>query len=296
METESDTVTDEIVESDGYSDDGCSDDDMDVYGMSTNDHDSEASADHVTVDNPFELHMEAPLTAHVVNPYEQPIYPNARITLATSIILIMTFAITHRISTVALTDLLSLINLHCLVDVGVLQSLYRFQSFFDYKNSPLKYHYYCPKCSLSLKKSVSQCSNSLCDQKFGSTCEPSYFLEIPVEQQLRAMFQREGFYTDLQYRFTRNDQSTKIEDLYDGDIYKKHVQNDGHGFLNSPHNISFLLNTDGVSVFKSSNVSLWPIYMQINELPFNKRKLKQNTILCGLWFGTDKPNNYDEFF
>ena len=61
-------------------------------------------------------------------------------------------------------------------------------------------------------------------------------------------------------------------------------------FLNSPQNISFLLNTDGVSVFKSSNVSLWPVYMQINELPYHKRKLKENTILCGLWVGEEKPN------
>ena len=38
-------------------------------------------------------------------------------------------------------------------------------------------------------------------------------------------------------------------------------------FLSSCNNISFCLNTDGVSLFKSSKVELWPIWLEINELP-----------------------------
>ena len=54
-----------------------------------------------------------------------------------------------------------------------------------------------------------------------------------------------------------------------------------------------MLNTDGISVFKSFNVSLWPIYLQINELPFYKRNLKEITVLCELWFVEEKPNMLD---
>ena len=38
-------------------------------------------------------------------------------------------------------------------------------------------------------------------------------------------------------------------------------------FLSKPENITFCLNTDGVAVFKSSTAQIWPIWLQINELP-----------------------------
>ena len=49
---------------------------------------------------------------------------------------------------------------------------------------------------------------------------------------------------------------------YDGDGYKKHAE-----FLSHPANISILMNTDGVALYRSSNVSLWPVWGVINELP-----------------------------
>ena len=55
------------------------------------------------------------------------------------------------------------------------------------------------------------------------------------------------------------------------------------------NNISFIFNTDGVPIFKSSKMSLWPIFLMINELPFKERKFRKNMLLCGLWFGPNKP-------
>lgn len=54
---------------------------------------------------------------------EKPIYLNARITNAVSILLIMTYAVTHKLSGEALKDLLSLIDIHCLVPHALIQSL-----------------------------------------------------------------------------------------------------------------------------------------------------------------------------
>ena len=42
-------------------------------------------------------------------------------------------------------------------------------------------------------------------------------------------------------------------------------------FLNNPANVSLLVNTDGVSIFRSSKCSLWPIWLVINELPPSQR-------------------------
>ena len=66
----------------------------------------------------------------------------------------------------------------------------------------------------------------------------------------------------LQRRFERVSNPDKFSDVYDGREYQHH-----RVFLSKPENISLLLNTDGVSIFRSSTVSLWPILLVINELP-----------------------------
>ena len=59
---------------------------------------------------------------------------------------------------------------------------------------------------------------------------------------------------------------SEISDVYNGIGYKQHSR-----FLSQPTNLSLMMNTDGVAVFKSSTVSLWPIWIVINELPLAKR-------------------------
>ena len=67
-------------------------------------------------------------------------------------------------------------------------------------------------------------------------------------------------------RFDKQHQPDCVSDVYDGTEYKKHV-----AFLQQPGNVSLLLNTDGVKMFNSSSVSLWPIWLVINELPPSER-------------------------
>ena len=54
--------------------------------------------------------------------------------------------------------------------------------------------------------------------------------------------------------------------------------------------MSFSMNTDGVAIIKSSlfhlkssKVSMWPVYMLINELPISQRKARENTLFYGMW-------------
>ena len=42
-------------------------------------------------------------------------------------------------------------------------------------------------------------------------------------------------------------------------------------------------------LFKSSKVSLWPVYLVILNLPANIRTNSENVILCGIWVGPTKP-------
>lgn len=116
----------------------------------------------------------------------------------------------------------------------------------------------------------------------------SYFLYFPIAEQLQLFFKRPGFYRSLQHRFSRKKKvPSNIEDIYDGKLYRELVNK--AGILNSGNNISFLFNTDGVPVFKSSKVSIWPLFLVINELPYEKRMAKENMMFAGLWFGDKKP-------
>ena len=60
--------------------------------------------------------------------------------------------------------------------------------------------------------------------------------------------------------------SGNICDVYDGLQYKK-----WKNFLNEPANVSFLLNTDGVAIFRSSKFSIWPVWIVVNELSKSQR-------------------------
>lgn len=105
--------------------------------------------------------------------------------------------------------------------------------------------------------------------------------------QLQTMFSRSGFYKDLQHRFNHKKQAQEnIEDIYDGRLYRSLVRK---GILSSGNNISFIFNADGVPVFKSSKVSIWPLYLIVKELPHHKRFAKENMLFAGMWFGEKKP-------
>ena len=76
------------------------------------------------------------------------------------------------------------------------------------------------------------------------------------------LFTDPGFWSNLQKRFSRSSEPGVVSDVVDGREYKKHSN-----LVDEPGNIILTLNTDGVSMFRSSSVDLWPIWLAINELP-----------------------------
>ena len=67
---------------------------------------------------------------------------------------------------------------------------------------------------------------------------------------------------------------------------QKSIQN--NDFFSYSENLALTLSTDGVPLFKSSSVSLWPVYLPILNLPPEVRMNSKNIILGGLWIGTTK--------
>ena len=220
-------------------------------------------------------------------PEKQPLYPGSRVTVGAVMVILSLFTIKYDITGDALASLLKLLSI--LLPCGQIlpSTLVQFKKFFGNSKRPLSFHYYCTFCFASLGENDKKCKNATCMRDLTSKETMSYFIEMPIVQQLQTFFARSGFHNDIQHRFQRKKKHpNNIEDIYDGRIYTKLFED---GILSSPDNISFVMNTDGVPVFKSSKMAIWPIYLIINELPYFKRMKSENMIFAGLWFSEKKP-------
>jgi len=57
---------------------------------------------------------------------------------------------------------------------------------------------------------------------------------------------------------------------------------------------TFILNTDGISKCSKSQLTIWPIYLAISEIPEGERFCLENVVVGGLSVGDSKPN-FDVF-
>ncbi|XP_074114172.1 uncharacterized protein LOC141537217 [Cotesia typhae] len=223
-----------------------------------------------------------------------PLYESSPITCSESMLSIFMYSIRHNLTGCALEDLLSLISLHLPPNSKHKKTVHTFMKHFNGSKAQLIKHYYCSQCLANLKTIESNCScvvqpqNNCESDKVENRPEILYFIEVPLYHQLKELFLRSGFINDLSYPYRRqkiNDDC--IEDIYDGLLYKEHIAefNPDHDIFN----LTFMWYTDGAPVFKSRTYSVWPFYFIINELPYEKRILRENIILAGLWFGPSDP-------
>lgn len=148
--------------------------------------------------------------------------------------------------------------------------------------NPLQTHFYCSRYFGNIQNAHDQCQTCI------ELTENKYFTTFSIISQLQVLYKRRGFREKLRHRFTRVKQEPRnFEDIYDGLVYQELCREGEISWY--PDNISFPWYTDGIPVFKSSKFSVWPVYLIINELPYNERLEKENVILAGLCFGDNKP-------
>ena len=164
------------------------------------------------------------------------------------------------------------------------KTLFKYKKYFSLDKA-IKFHYFCSNCFQEVSSSTPTCTNPVCLHDLCSNKGRSYFIEIPIVDQLRDFFGRPGFHKLLEKRLELDNDPHVISDVYSGKLHRDLVK---EGFLNRD-SVSFLMNTDGGPLFKSSNISIWPCLLIINELPFVERKKSDNLIMTGLWFGPKKP-------
>lgn len=91
---------------------------------------------------------------------EQALYQDSPLTVAESSLLLMAFSVRHKLSGVALEDLLELIQLHCPKPNKCITELKEFQLFFQALKHPIVKHYYCPNLICKLYVGTSKPENT----------------------------------------------------------------------------------------------------------------------------------------
>ena len=101
--------------------------------------------------------------------------------------------------------------------------------------------------------------------------------------------------TMLDTKFTLSSNKNEMKDFKDGKLYSELLDSElGKSLLNQ-RAFTLLLNTDGISSYRHSKLSIWPIFLVINELPSKKRFCIENIKVAGLSVGEAKAE-ISEFF
>jgi Transposase family tnp2 len=216
--------------------------------------------------------------------------PESNLSVKESTTLLFAYAIRHKLSMAALADLLILLRLHLSEQAKLPFTEYRLEKNLNVDMTNVTKLYYCDNCEHPVQSSCGKDICAKCKTAFDVNAlqkEGKYFLMFDVRRSLESLLKvkevSSSLVTSLTKRSQRKAKPSKdrsYKDIVDGDCYRK---------LNLGENdVTCTINTDGVNVFKSSNFSLWPIYLSLNELPYKLRR--KHTKLVGLWFGKSKPS------
>lgn len=104
-----------------------------------------------------------------------------------------------------------------------------------------------------------------------------YYLDI--EKQIHSIFNKIK-YDDLNSQPSLNNELT---DIKDGTLYKSILSSEDGESVKKNKAFTLTINTDGISICKKSKLTIWPVYLVINELPIQKRFSIDNVIIAGTY-------------
>ncbi|KAK3931920.1 Leu/Ile/Val-binding protein-like protein 6 [Frankliniella fusca] len=151
-------------------------------------------------------------------------------------------------------------------------------------------HVFCCRCNAHLgikHKKISSMYCETCNKNVTVKISSNCFVSLSITSQLQTFLKDDYFVSNLlKHRFERSSQPGMYSDIYDGKVYKSFSAEGG--ILSSPFNFSFTFFTDGVAYGKSSNKTIWPIYLTVNEIPYHERS--KYFILAGVYAGPKDPS------
>lgn len=221
---------------------------------------------------------------------EDLIHPSLTCTKGELLSLMVAYYIRHKLTKVALQDLLSLLNImvpNCVPETKYFLERY----FFSSSCSKATVHYYCPECDTYLgSQSDEVFICSFCDD--GEQTNQSallslgkYFLVSPLKDQIKDFLENRDLSSLIFLNGRRSQNSEMLSEIYTGDCYKSPTV---QSFLSeSPYNFTMTFNSDGTKLFESSSISLWSLLCTFNDLPYERRS--EYVVMSTLSWGEGKP-------
>ena len=203
---------------------------------------------------------EAPTDNGVDPELSRPLYDGAPFSVLDSYLLLLQYAVRISLTQKVFSELLQIVNAH--LPSARIASSYKLNKLFSdvFSDMEGKTYFCCNACHEMLDTVSSRCSNN-CESK------ATDFLILPIGPQLKCRMEDHTVWRAIQKFKTKEKVSGVLKDISDGQQYMKH-----RAFLLSGEaNVTLICNTDGVSIYRSSKLSIWPIWLAINEFPPSMR-------------------------
>lgn len=203
------------------------------------------------------------------------------------LLMLLKYAIVNELSHSAVIQLFKAVN--CIFVTKVLPDSGYFIDKLFFSSEFVKYHAICPDCKnyagvFVRSNREKQCY--FCEKTFSVNGKNfnNFFATFNIKNNIKSLLEKyDHYYNSVMERVYERG---VFSDIYDGMAYQR--------FLDSllPEDrkryVSFTFNCDGAPTFDSSNFSIYPVQVMINELPLEVRTT--NVIVSALWFGKSKPD------
>lgn len=155
------------------------------------------------------------------------------------------------------------------------------------------YHFVCNKCKhvigekdYEVIRSV-ECEVCSTVNQISNLSQSTFFVIFDMPVQFEVLFNDKKIRSVLKnpLDLVNNANNESIKDIYDGTMYQKFASKLQPGDIF--RHISCCLSIDGSPLFKTNSKEIWPIFVNVLELPPKERG--HNLLLGGIWFGRKHP-------
>lgn len=131
-------------------------------------------------------------------------------------------------------------------------------------------------------------SQSCCQECNAALRGKSYFIYLGLEKQLKGYLEKYSKeileYRQEIIRKYESDSNT-IADVWSGEMLRNIVEQRNNRMI-----LSLAINTDGASIAKANQMSIWPIQVCMNFLPPSMRYKNENILTIALYVGHEAPD------
>jgi hypothetical protein len=198
------------------------------------------------------------------------LYNNSELNLFESCSLITSFYRRFNLSAKGGNDLINLILLILPKHSKLLKTYSQVLRLTELEKLEIKETKYCGNCKLELTENNCNCESFVNNQIH-------QFFSVSIEPQLQILM---NYYYPFIIEYEK-DEKNFIDLVHSNYYVEKHIEN----------STNFMIYTDGISVFKNPGNSIWPVFLKVCELPPQLRQSKLNNIICGVYFGNNKPTS-----